>query len=744
MTVAAGTAMPPSSKVSAIRAFNAYGFTLIPLAGKLPTSEGWRSTRSGEFHEGNLPGNYGVALDGHHLVIDVDPRNFAPGDKPLSRLAADVPGLLDAMRSTFRVNTGGGGSHFYFYIPVGLAIRNGLKQYPGIEFKSLGRQVVGPGSFHPDSGKEYQVASGTIEKIAEAPTGLLALIKRPDVDLNTTGTGKYIDDTATQGRFLDFLQFAAAPAIQGQGGDNLTFKTACVGRDLGLSPALTFDLMMEAWNPRCVPPWDGEDLKAKVVNAYKFAAGAVGTAHPSADFEVQPTPDPLSNTADTPTPAEPELGWDLSPQGAVKKSFHNLLKYLSDPKYGLKDVFGYNEFTGRYEFTNPAPWHRGKMPRSLMVDDMDLKLLKGYLATKWGFEKSIEELEQAITNVAYNRRFHPVREYLEGLKWDGRERLDTWLTDYLGVEDTPYARACARKVLCAAVMRVMMPGIKFDHVLVLEGAQDVGKSTAVDIIGGKWAADAPVDPHSRDTVDMMQGRWIIELAEMEVVRRTDEEALKAFITRKRDLARLAFGRTTKEFPRQSIFIATKNPRIDGTYLKDDTGNRRWWPVRCQPRHGLGQIDFKGLKDVRDQLFAEAVMRMRTAPGEKLYMETAELKEAAKLEAAARHAEHEWTERIGWWLRDGGGRGKEFVTSRDVYVDAMGGLDKQLDRRATTAIASALRALGWESSFQRMPVGADGRTHVVRGFAPVKAARVVNTTKPPVLDENLKSILGDLI
>lgn len=710
----------PSPKIAAIRAFTRAGFVLIPLRGKLPVVKTWQETTAGQYDEATLAAvNYGVALQATDLVVDIDPRNFTPGDNPVTRLQQAIGTPL----KSFTVKTGGGGYHIYFRIPSGVLVRNGLKDFPGVEFKSVGRQVVGPGSIHPDSGKEYVIAAGSLDKIADAPPSLLALIQRTAVAFDDVGTKSYVNDAATQGRYLDYLQNQAEPSIEGKGGDANAFKVACRGRDLGLAPSITLELMLEVWNKRCTPPWGEEELAAKVDHAYKYAAGAVGSANPQADFDELPKEEVKEK--------EPEISWDTTAQGQLRKSFNNLLNYLRSPSHGLHRIFAYNEFTGRVEFANPAPWHRGRMPKYPGVGDDDLKLLKGYLAARHGYDAGVPDIEAAITNVAYHDRFHPVREYLEKLKWDGKKRLDTWLTTYLGVEDSPYSRACARKVLCAAVTRVYHPGTKFDHVLVLEGAQDVGKSTAIEILGGKWSADAPVDPHSRDTVDMMQGRWIIELAEMEVVRRTDEEALKAFITRKTDLARLAYGRTTREFPRQSIFIATKNPRADGTYLKDDTGNRRWWPVRCEPLHGLGQIDFKGLKEVRDQLFAEA---MTTASKEKLYMETAELKDAAKAEVAQRHAEHEWTERIASWIDlcdEKPETRRDFLTKRDVFVDAMGGADRQLDRKAESAIASVMRALGWVVGFRRV------HRRLVRGYVRPKSEEALAE------EAALESLVGDL-
>lgn len=690
------TPAPLPPKVAAIRALIAADYVLIPLyKGKNPGFDGWEETAPGQYGETDLAArNYGVVLKPGDLVVDIDPRNFASGDNPVKRL---IEKLGQPLKS-WTIKTGGGGYHVYFRKPPDILVRNSLKDFSGIEFKSAGRQMVGPGSIHPDSGKEYVVASGNINEIADAPATLLTLIQRTAVPwADEAGTGTYINDAGTQGRYLDYLTNMAPPSG--------SFVVACRGRDMGLPPAVTLELMLEVWNPRRSGRKTIEELRVKVEHAYKYARGAVGAAHPSAAFDKIDAPSPPPPLP-SPTTKEkdPEIAWNTSPQGKVLKTFQNLLNYMRLPAGGLHKIFAFNEFTGRVEFVNPAPWHRGRLPRYPGVGDDDLKLLKGYLSTRHGYETTVQNIEEAVTNVAYHDRFHPVREYLHGLKWDEKQRLDTWMRDYLGVAETPYTRACARKVLCAAVMRVMHPGIKFDHVLVLEGAQDVGKSTVVELLGGKWAADAPVDPHAKDTIQFLQGRWIVELAEMEVVRRVDEEALKAFISRKTDMARLAYGRTVGEFPRQSIFIATKNPRADGTYLKDDTGNRRWWPVRCEPTHGLGQMDFRGLKDARDQLFAEAMARMKTAPGEKLYMETAELKTAARDEAAQRHAEHEWTESIASWIErcdEKPETRRDFLTARDVFVDALDGSDRLLDRKSAMAIAQVMRALGWTTGYKRV-------------------------------------------
>lgn len=698
-----------SPRVAAIRALKAAGFTLIPLKGKIPAIRNWVEVAPDKYDEKNLPGNYGVVLGATTLVVDVDPRNFPKDDKPLKRLVSD----LNIALKSFTVKTGGGGLHIYFRIPEGFKCVNDLPKYPGIEFKSAGRQVVGPGSIHPDTKLEYSILTGSPDIREDAPQVLLDLIKHqePTTSEANAGTDTYKDDAGTLARFASYLKDTAELAVEGKNGDRTAFKVAAHGRDLGLAPQNTLDYMMAQWNDRCSPPWSHAELKAKVLNAYKYGKGAVGNAHPEADFTDIPMPPASSKKA----AGGEELEWVMTPQGAVKVCFKNLLNHLKCPSTGVDKVFGYNEFTGRAEIVNPAPWHNGKMPRHPAVTDNDLKMLKAHLANNHGFEMQVTAIEEAVVVTAHANKFHPIREYLNGLKWDGVPRLDNWLRDFCGAADDEYTRAVARKIVCAAVMRVFKPGCKFDHAVVLEGEQGIGKSAVCAILGGEWSGDFTVDPHNKDTIQLMQGKWIIELAELEITRRSDSDALKAFLSRQVDTARLAYGRLASEFPRQSVFIATKNPGADGTYLKDDTGNRRWWPVALNPKGGL--VDFKGLKDARNQIFAEAMMRVSAAGGERLDMETPELKNAAKEAAKVRHADHEWTERVAGWLETLPAE-RDFVTGRDIFLDAMGGVDKQLDRRSMMAIAGIMRALGWKSTVRRIG------NRIVRGYSKIDYTEIL--------------------
>ena len=737
-----------TTKQDCIRALISAGFTLIPLNGKIPLDKNWPATIQGAYNEKNIGNkNYGIRLSKEHLIIDIDPRNFPEGTNPFKKLS-EIIGPI----STFIVKTGGGGYHIYFLKPPGMEIRGGLPEFPGIEFKSKGRQVVGPGSVHPDTKKEYVVHAGDPSHIAQVPQALLDLIKAVPMLLNS-GTGGFKDDEATQERFARYLKVAPI-SVEGQHGDDRTFKIACAGRDQGLPSGTVYSLLEDHYNPRCVPPWGPDDLRSKVAHAYRYARGEVGSKHPEAHFEkIDSGFHHVEGGSDDgiAEDIEGKPGWKLDGKKQVIKCFQNLLKYFALPEIKLKGVFGFNDFTRRVEFIAPAPWHHtaqmnGSSPRTgneISVQDVDLSRLRAYLARHHGFDTTATDLVDAMVDVAQARRFHPVKRYLSALKWDGVPRLDTWLIDYLGVEDDSpgYARAVGRKTLCAAVARVFKPGIKFDHVLLLEGTQNIGKSGVCKILGGDWFADFKMNAGEKDTVQMMQGKWIVEIAELHATRQTDMDTLKAFLTRQVDEARFAYGRLPGQYPRQGIFIATYNPGPDGTYLKDDTGNRRWWPVRCAGvPPGSRHFDFAGLTKVRDQIFAEAVSKWKG--GESLTMETEKLQDAATRQQAERHAEHPWKERISLWLeeRDRVPETKvEFLTAREVYIMAMNGLDARFDRRSELSIAKAMRDLGWQPGFDKE----NGKTR--RGYRlGIESVTPSLPTTTEKKKEGLDNIFGDLL
>lgn len=683
------------TKQEHIRSFAAAGYALTPLEGKRPTETNWEATPCGKHDEKTIGAyNYGVVLGPRDLVVDVDPRNYHPqDDKPLERLFQGI-----GIPSTYIVRTGGGGLHIYFKKPSTVSVCNALPQYRGVEFKGgPGRQVVGPGSTHPETKVEYTVICGSPDKVAEAPAALLEIIKRGAAHQlkNEKSTGaaqeKPKDDEATKARYRTYLRDAAPSAIEGSRGDETTYKVACVGRDFGLSAAVVANFMEIYWNGRCQPPWDPEELKTKVGHAYAYARGALGSAHPSTVFEKV-----VADENDEGAP--PNLRWKLDSKKQPVKCFQNLLNYFELPTVQLKGAFGYNEFTRRVEFLKSTPWRKLKTPKaSPPMTDRDLQLLRTHLAKNHGYDASKDDLVDALVAVANDYEFHPVRDYLNGLKWDGVSRLDEWLIRYVGAPtDEIFVRAAGRKTLVAAVARIFEPGIKFDHVLVLEGEQGIGKSGVCRILAGEWFGDFKMSVEDKDTIQMMQGKWIVEMADLHVTRQADLDMVKSFLTRQVDEARFAYGRLPGQYPRQGIFIATYNPGPDGTYLKDETGNRRWWPVRCN-----GPFNFEGLAAVRDQLFAEAVALYKK--GEELTMETTELKEAATAAQSERRAEHPWVERVAEWLQiqdKNEETRQDFYTGRQIFIAAMGGADTRYGRREALDVARVMKDLGWTNGFKR--------------------------------------------
>lgn len=296
---------------------------------------------------------------------------------------------------------------------------------------------------------------------------------------------------------------------------------------------------------------------------------------------------------------------------------------------GKAPVFRRNEFSNRDIYGAPTPWG-GRTGEEL--SDLDAVLIKRWLAWNWKIEPSVTLVFEAMALLSIRNAFHPVRDYLRGLPpWDGVPRIDFWLRDYLRAEaPEPYLSEISRKVLCAMVARVMRPGIKFDHALVLEGAQGIGKSSAAAILAGDdWFCDTLPDLRHPDARLNLQGKWIIEWGELVNLRRNDMETAKAFMTTRIDRVRAPYGRKAQDLSRQCIFIGTTN---EGEYLKDKTGNRRFWPVK------VGACQFDRFKAARDQLFAEALF-MWEVMGERLWL-TPEISAQAHQEQMARVSDSE--------------------------------------------------------------------------------------------------------
>ena len=228
--------------------------------------------------------------------------------------------------------------------------------------------------------------------------------------------------------------------------------------------------------------------------------------------------------------------------------------------------------------------------------------------------------------VAQNNQYHPIREYLDKLSWDGMRRLETVFIDYLGVSDNAYTRAATRKSLTAAVARVINPGVKFDSMLVLVGKQGCGKSQIIKRLGGEWFSDTLTTVQGKEAYEQLQGYWLIEIAELAAMRRAEVEAIKHFVAKSEDAYRAAYGRTVNNYPRQCIFIGTTNKY---EFLRDITGNRRFWPLDVRPEQAKKNIWKDLTVEETGQIWAEAVHMYRQ--DEPLYFDKEEEKALAEAE-----------------------------------------------------------------------------------------------------------------
>lgn len=319
----------------------------------------------------------------------------------------------------------------------------------------------------------------------------------------------------------------------------------------------------------------------------------------------------------------PDLeGKTNKPKATLRNVVHVLEEFMGG------SLVAFNEFSNRPYFQKDTPYggEKGKE----LADHDDLNLVH-YIATHYRFEPSQDLCFKAHAFVARKYRFHPVRAYLESLEWDGVPRLDTWLRVALGaVGPSEYLKAVSRKVLVAGVKRVFEPGCKFDYVLVLEGFQGKGKSTALQLLASApWFTDGLGDIYSKDVVDQMTGKWIIELGELASIRKAESEAVKAFLSRQVDRVRMSYGRRSEDYARQSIFVGSTN---SAEYFNDETGNRRYWPVK------VDEIDRKWIIKNRDQLWAEAVTRYEL--DEDVYMNR-EMEEVAAREQEKRFDVDDW-------------------------------------------------------------------------------------------------------
>lgn len=395
--------------------------------------------------------------------------------------------------------------------------------------------------------------------------------------------------------------------------------------------------------------------------------------------------------------------------GQIMSTIDNIWLILEhDPN--LRNKFALNKFAGRGEVLGPLPWCADGSRR--LWEDNDNQGLYWYLE-KYYHIAANGKTDGALSLHSNSRAFNDVTDYLNGLSWDGVPRLDTLFIDYLGAEDTALTRAMTRKMFVAAVARAMRPGVKFDNMLILSGPQGIGKSTLIYKMSKGWFNDSIRTFEGKDASELLQGVWLVEIAELQAFRTSDISRIKQFVSQQADRFRAAYGRHVKEMPRRCVFFGTTN---SSEYLRDRTGNRRFWPVDV----GLQPIKksvFRDLDAEINQLWAEAVMYWRL--GEPLFLpeelETqaravqeehreASAREGLIIEFVNRKVPEGWSrmkldERRTFW--GGGFAGDVKLVERDricaleVWCEAFGGDPKQMKYADAQEINDTLERIpGW--------------------------------------------------
>lgn len=633
----------------------------------------------------------GFVFSGDYFGIDLDGCLTEEG-----RPDAKAADLISRFSTYTEISPSGTGLH--------LIGRGTLKGHRGMN--RSGVELYDKGRYFTMTGNAFPGATGAIAECQSALDELVA-------EMDPPRPARPVDRGRIVERARAYVE-KMPPAISGQGGHEATFRVAlALVKGFSLDTGMALQLLRD-YNGRCDPPWSEKELEHKIDDA--------GKADVPDGYIVErdsPAPSLRPASVSTPTDWQKRLIWRMVKKGPSKIEPHlaNVIEILThDERW--RGVLSLNEFSQIDELVRPAP-HEPQgagvyLPRPVI--DSDVSFICAWLAHAHNLLTRTETVGQAIAAVSSRNRYHPVLEYLHSLEWDGIERIGHWLEDYCGAYavtgSANYIRDVGRAFLIGAVARPSRPGCKLDHVLILEGSTGIKKSEVFKILGAPWFTDhLGGEIGSKDAAQSVQGVWIIELAELDHMSRTDVARMKAFTTTTSDRFRAPYGKIPMRYDRQSVFAGTVN-HFD--YLRDETGNRRFWPVRC----AASKIKVEELQRDRDQLWAEAVHAYQA--GEKWWLED---ESAARGEQEERMASDAWEGPLLRLLSARAGaaggplRDRPFVTMED----AMGTLGLPIERQGLSEqrrVSSILKRLKWDRKKVRIsPLPEDFEWRYVRSDVP---------------------------
>ncbi len=673
--------------------------------GKSPRDANWRETQysakdiSKAIEAGN---NLGVRLLPQDLCIDMDPRNM---EISLQEAVAVIENQYNMDLSTAPiVKTGGGGLHIYIQLPtdrVGEKFRNEMPSLPGVEFKAHGKQVVAAGSKHP-SGNMYvfaQLGEGTPLASAELLEAIAknkpSVSSDAEVDLDDARLATLLEaldpqDYADNDTWIT-LAMACYHATQGQGEEAFVawsmsdpnyaadeemvrMRWNSLGGGEGVTSATLFKAVIDAGR---------SDLLRKAPEDI-FADEGLSEADEAF----------LADSHNLPIYGDGGDGRDddglfqRNREGQITKTTRNTMAAitgldLQPIRNALKDEIRIEGDLAKLKKVFPMA--------DGTFDDSMIHGIRHAIMVNFDFEPTTTQVHEALMTLALMSEYHPVRDYLNGLEWDGVPRVNTFLTEYCGAPQNPYTSKVGEILLKAAVARAMKPGTKFDTMVILEGVQGCGKSTLLKVLGGEWTLEGlpnKQDLNNKDVIQAMQGYWLIEVEELAVMRKSDVDSLKAFITRQTDKARFAYAKEAKTYHRQCVFVGTTN---DDEYLLDSTGNRRFLPIE------VGVIDLAGVKVIRDQLWAEAVHLWNQKPTAAALM----LPQSMWSDAAEEQEDRRVQDPVEYKVREflqGLPKDQDFISVPELLWNVLHKSNADADMKDTRRINRAFKTIpGWRGS-----------------------------------------------